>query len=46
MLQFDLTPDRGESEGHTSYTGKGNVRIEHNFAKALLDTITYLIYLE
>ena len=46
MLLFDLTPDRAESEGHTSYPDNGNVRIELKFAEALTDAITYLIYLE
>ena len=28
MLLFDITPDKGESEGHTSHPDNGNIRIE------------------
>ena len=30
MLLFDLTPDRGASEGHTSHPVNGNIKIELN----------------
>ena len=46
MLLFDLTPDRGASEGHTSHPDRGNIRIEGGFAKALPVVTTYLLYLE
>ena len=42
MLLFDLTPDRGASEGHTSHPDNGNIRIEFKFKKALPDAITCL----
>ena len=35
MLFFDLTPDHGTSEGHTSHPDSGNVRIEAKFKKPL-----------
>jgi hypothetical protein len=46
MLLFDLTPDRAASEGHSSHTYNGNIRIELKFAKELPDGITCLLYLE
>ena len=46
MLPFDLTPDLGASEGHTSHPENGNIRIELKFNKALPDAITCLLYLE
>jgi hypothetical protein len=42
MLLFDLTPDRVASEGHTSHTDSGNIRIEVRFAKELPDAVTCL----
>ena len=30
MLLFDVTPDRGASEGHTSYPDNGSIRLELN----------------
>jgi hypothetical protein len=46
MLLFDLTPNRGLSEGHTSHLDIGNIRIEIKFAKALPDAVTCLLCLE
>ena len=46
MLLFDLTPDRGASEGHTSHPDNGNIRVELKFAKPLPDPITCIFYLE
>ena len=45
MLLFDLTPDHGASQGHTSHPDGGNIRIELKF-KALSVAITCLLYLE
>jgi hypothetical protein len=45
MLFFDLTPDRGASEGHASQPDSGNIRIEIKFADPLPDAITCLLYL-
>jgi hypothetical protein len=28
MLLFDITPDKGASEGHTTHPDNGNIRIE------------------
>ena len=36
MLVFDLTPDHGASEVHTSLPEDGNVRIELHFSRPLL----------
>jgi len=46
MLLFDLTPERGASEGHTSHPENGNIRIELKFNKLLPVSITCLLYLE
>ena len=46
MILFDLTPDNGVSEGHTSHTDSGNIRIEARFYKALRVATTCLLYLE
>ena len=46
MLLFDLTPDRGASEGHLSHPDNGNIRIQLKFNKPLPDAITSLLYLE
>ena len=46
MLLFDLTPDRGASEGLTSHPDNGNIRVELKFAKPLPDPITCIFYLE
>ena len=46
MLLFDLTPDRGASEGHTSHLENGNIRVELNFCKPLPTAITCVLYLE
>jgi hypothetical protein len=46
MLLFDLTPDLAASEGHTSPTESGNIRVELKFGKSLPDAITCLFYLE
>jgi len=46
MLLFNLTPDRGSSEGHTSHPDNGNFRVELKFSKALTEPITCIYYLE
>jgi len=46
MLLFDLTPDQGASECHTSHHEQGNIRVELKFAKPLPEAISYLLYLE
>jgi len=46
MLLFDVTPDRGGSEGHTSLTEKGNIRIVLLYSKTLHESIMCLLYLE
>jgi len=46
MLLFDLTPDRGVSEGHTPHREQGKIRVDLKFAKPLPEAITYLLYLE
>jgi hypothetical protein len=46
MLLFDLTPDHGAAEGHTSHPDSGHIRIEAQFKKALPDAVTCLLYLE
>jgi len=46
MLLFDLTPDQGVSEPHTSHPEQGNNRVELKFAKPLPEAITCLLYLE
>ena len=46
MLFFDLTPDRGASEGHTSHPDSGNISIDAKFKMALPVPITCLLYLE
>jgi len=40
MLLFDLTTDRGASEGHTFHPENGNIRIELKFNKPLPEVIT------
>jgi len=46
MLFFDLTPDRGASERHTSHPDNGNIRVELKFTKPLPEPITCIFYLE
>jgi len=46
MLLFDLTPDQGASEAHTSHHEQGNIRVELKFAMPLPKAITCLMYLE
>jgi len=46
MLLFDLSPDRGVTEAHTSLPENGNIRIELQFSRPLPDSITCLLYLE
>ena len=46
MLLFDLSPDSAASEGHTSLSENGSIRIEIKFEEALKDAITCLLYLE
>jgi hypothetical protein len=40
MLLFDLTPDHGASECHTSHPTNGNIRIVAKFKEALPDAVT------
>jgi hypothetical protein len=46
MILFDLTPDHGAAEGHTSHPEDGNIRIEEQFKKPLPDAVTCLLFLE
>ena len=46
MFLFDLTPDRGASECHTSHPEQSYIRVEFKFAKPLPEAITCLLYLE
>jgi hypothetical protein len=46
VLLFDLTPDHGASDAHTSLTENGNIRIELQFSTPLPEAITCLLYLE
>jgi len=46
ILLFDLTRNRGASEGQTSHTENGNIRIELKFDISLPEAITCLLYLE
>ena len=46
MLFFDLSPDQGASEAHTSHPEHGNIRVEMKFDKPLPEAITCLLYLE
>jgi hypothetical protein len=43
MLIFDLTPDGCASDGHTSLSDNGNIRIELKFDEALVDAMTILL---
>jgi len=43
---IDLTPDQGDSGGHTAYHENGNIRVELKFNKPLPEAITCLLYLE
>jgi hypothetical protein len=46
MLLFDLTPDRGATECHTSHPTNGNIRIEAKFKDALPESVTCLFCME
>jgi hypothetical protein len=46
VLLFDLTPDQSPSDGHTSLSENGNIRIELKFDTTLATAITCLLYLE
>ncbi len=46
MLLFDLTPDHGASEGHTSHPVRCNRKINAKFKKSLPVATTYLLYKE
>jgi hypothetical protein len=46
LLLFDLTPDHGASECHSSHQESGHIRIEAKFAKPLPEAVTCLLYLE
>jgi hypothetical protein len=40
FMLFDVTPDHGAAEGHTSHPDSGDIRIELKFKKALRDALT------
>jgi len=46
MLLYDITPDRGESEGHMSHPENGSIRLELKFNKLLPEAITCPLYLQ
>ena len=46
ILLYDLTPDHGASEGHTSHPDSGNIRMEMKFEKALTAAITCVLHLK
>ena len=46
MLLFNLTPDRGASEGHISLPDHSNYRLKLRFDKSIPDVFTFLAYLE
>ena len=46
MLLFDIMPDQGATEGHTSNPENGSNRIELKFNKTLPEAIKCLLYLE
>ena len=46
MLLFDLTLDSAASEGHTSISENGSIRIDVKFDSVLTAAITCLLYLE
>jgi len=46
MLIFNVTTDRGASEGNKCHPENFNIRIELKFNKELPVPITYLLYLE
>jgi hypothetical protein len=46
MLLFDLIPDHGASECHTSHPTNGNIRIAARFKDALPDAVTCLLYMD
>ena len=43
MVLYDLTPDLAASEGHTSPTTSGDIRVDLKFYKALPEAITCLL---
>jgi len=46
MLVFDLTPDIAASEGHTSDSTHGHIRLDLKFKKAQPEPLVCLLYLE
>jgi len=46
MLLFDLTHDRGPSEGQTCHPENVNIRVDLKFGKLIPETVTCLLYLE
>lgn len=46
LLLYDLTPDGGASEGHTSLLNNGSLRVEFRFADKLTEAITIIMYCE
>ena len=45
MLLFDLTPVQGASEGRTSHSDSGNIRIERGFPRHYRFATTCLLYM-
>jgi len=45
-ILFDLTPNQGASEAHTSHPEQGSIKVELKFAKPLPEAITCPLYLE
>jgi len=46
MLLFDLTPDRGASEGHTSHPDNWNIRMELKLSEPLPEPMTCIFPLK
>ena len=46
MLLFELTPDSAASEGYTSISENGSIRIDVKFDSALTAATACLFYLE
>ena len=46
LWAFDFTPDQGSDEGHFHPIKSGQLRVELQFAEALLDTVNVILYAE
>ena len=44
LFAFDLTPDLSDGGGHLSLLNRGNLKLEHSFAKALPRTVIVMVY--